>query len=200
MKMELLIATTNVHKIREFRDMLKSLPNIDVLSLHQFPDYIAPDETGALFQENAALKAEHAAKKLNMWVMADDSGLVVPALQGQPGIFSRRYAGKNATDAENRHKLLHEMRGLRQLERAAYYECCLAIASPEGLKKCVTGVCEGYILEEERGRNGFGYDSLFIKNDYDKTFAELEETNKNRISHRRKAFERLAGVLENLKS
>ncbi|CUI15712.1 Nucleoside-triphosphatase [Candidatus Protochlamydia naegleriophila] len=198
--MEILLATTNLHKIREFREMCKPFSHLEILSLHQFPSYIAPVETGKTFKENAILKAEHAAKQLNVWAIADDSGLVVPFLQGQPGIYSRRYAGPEACDADNRKKLLQEMARLTtQEDRSAYYECCLAVANSSGLKKCVQGVCEGFILTEAKGRYGFGYDSLFVKNDYEKTFAELDETIKNRISHRRKAFERLAAFLENLR-
>lgn len=197
--MEIVLATSNSHKIREFKDMFKHFPHLELLSLHQFPHYQLPEEVGKTFQENAILKAEHAAKALNKWVLADDSGLVVPALKGEPGVFSSRYAGLDATDADNRKKLLKNMQHLEDLARSAYFECCLAIASPEGLKKCVIGNCEGYILEHERGRNGFGYDALFIKHDYDKTFAELDEGTKNRISHRRKAFERLTLFLENLR-
>lgn len=198
--MEIVLATTNSHKVREFKDMLKLFPQLEVLTLHHFPGYEVPKETASTFQDNAIIKAEHAAKTLQKWVLADDSGLVVPSLQGQPGILSRRYAGPQATDAENRKKLLQAMQGFDMLKRAAYYECSLAISSPGGLKKCVTGICEGFISIEEKGRNGFGYDPLFVKNDYDKTFAELEEATKNRISHRRKAFERLTSFLETLKA
>jgi XTP/dITP diphosphohydrolase len=197
--MEIVLATANLHKVREFREMFKSLSHLDVISLVQFPHYTAPEETGADFKENAILKAEHAAKSLKRWVLADDSGLVVPALKGEPGVFSRRYAGETATDAENRKKLLQNMQHLEDVERSAYFECCLAIANEEGLKKCVTGLCEGTIIKEEKGRNGFGYDALFVKYDYEKSFAELEESTKNRISHRRKAFERLIPFLENLR-
>lgn len=179
--------------------MLKSLHKpYDVLSLLNFPEYTPPEETGLTFQENAILKAEHAAKALNKWVIADDSGLVVPALKGAPGVYSRRYAGEEATDAENRYKLLQSMQSLSDHERSAYFECCLAIAGPEGLKKVVTGTCDGFIILEERGRNGFGYDPLFVKHDYDKTFAEITESTKNKISHRRKAFEKLVATLETL--
>ncbi len=198
--MEILLASANLNKMREFRDMFKSLPHIELISLHQFNAYVLPEETGQTFKENAILKAEHAAKHLNRWVLADDSGLVVPALRGDPGVRSRRYAGPNASDLENRQKLLQAMKNLKGQERTAYFECCLALAGPTGLKKCVEGICEGYITTEPRGRNGFGYDPLFIKNDYEKTFAELDDNVKNRISHRRKAFERLLTFLETLKN
>src|SRR5262249_16037882 len=148
--------------------------------------------------ENVIKKAEHASQILQKWVIADDSGLVVPELNNLPGVLSRRYAGEDATDAENRQKLLAEMRHLKGLGRAAYFECFLALASPEGIKKCVSAKCEGLISEEEKGRNGFGYDPLFIKHDYDKTFAEIEEVTTNRISHRRKALEKLMPILESL--
>jgi XTP/dITP diphosphohydrolase len=121
---------------------------------------------------------------------------MVSSLSGTPGVNSRRYAGEDATDAENRHKLLTQLQGKHGHERSAYFECCLALASPEKLIKCVSGTCDGMILTEERGRNGFGYDSLFVKHDYDKTFAEVDEVTKNRISHRRKAFEKLKATLE----
>lgn len=196
--MEIVIASNNLHKIREFREMLKKFKFIDLLSLVNFPNYLAPPEIGKTFQENAILKAKHAAAALDKWVLADDSGLVVPALNGSPGTHSRRYAGEDATDSENRQKLLNSMQNFKNMERSAYFECCLALASPEGLKKCVTGVIEGVILDKERGRNGFGYDSLFVKHEYDKSFAEIDEATKNRISHRHKAFEKLMPTLESL--
>jgi XTP/dITP diphosphohydrolase len=196
--MQIVLASHNVHKIREFRAILKPLAGIDVLSLIDFPHYHLPPETGKSFEENVAIKALHAAKALDHWVLADDSGLVVPALQGAPGVYSARYAGENATDAENRKKLLLEMRHLKDGMRHAYFECWIALASPKGLKKIVKGVCEGVILEGEKGGQGFGYDPLFIKHEYGKTFAEMDEQTKNRISHRRKAFDRLLPVLETL--
>lgn len=195
---ELVLASTNVHKVREFRNMLKTLPRFDVLSLCDFPDYTPIAETGATFEENAILKAVAAAKALNRWVLADDSGLVVPALGGAPGIYSARFAGNDATDAENRKKLLDQMQHLLEEDRQAFYECSIALASPEGLKKCVRGICEGTLLTKERGGGGFGYDPLFIKHGYSKTFAELGESVKNRISHRRKALDKLYIYLESI--
>ena len=193
--MELVIASTNAHKIREFKAMLKHLP-YDVRSLLDFPAYVPPPETEATFEGNAKLKAIHAANALNRWVIADDSGLVVPAIGGAPGVYSARFAGDNATDLDNRKKLLGLMQHLLDEDRNAYFECCIVLASPNGIKKSVSGICEGTLLTQERGRGGFGYDSLFIKHGYSKTFAELEESIKNRISHRRKAFDKILPFLE----
>lgn len=199
-QLELVIASTNMHKVREFRTMLKSFARFDLLSLCDFPNYAPPEETGKTFEENAALKAEHAAKTLNRWVIADDSGLVVPALNGAPGVYSARYAGNDATDLENRKKLLDEMQHLMEEDRQAFFECCIVLASPEGIKKCVRGTCEGALLTKDRGGGGFGYDPLFIKHGYNKTFAELTESVKNRISHRRKALDKMVLSLESLMS
>ena len=198
--LQLVIASTNIHKVREFRTLLKPSLRIDLLSLCDYPDYIPPEETGKTFEENATLKACHAAKALNCWVIADDSGLVVPALNGAPGIFSARYAGNDATDLENRKKLIEEMQHLLDEDRQAFYECCIALASPEGLKKCSKGTCEGHILPNEKGGNGFGYDSLFVKHGYSKTFAELGEATKNRVSHRRKALDKILLALESIQT
>ncbi len=197
--MEVIIASKNVHKIREIRDILKDIPNIDFTSLLNYPDYEPPEETEETFEGNALLKARDAAQCFNKHVIADDSGLVVPSLNGLPGVRSRRYAGEDATDQENRDLLLESMKDLDNMKRAAYYECCLALVSPDGEGKIVSGRCEGNITNEERGSNGFGYDPLFIKNEYEKTFAELDEATKNRVSHRRKAIDQLQSLLESLK-
>lgn len=196
--MEIVLASRNMHKIREIRSILKSLSQIDFISLLNFPDYEPPEETGTTFQENAELKAVDAARALGKWVMADDSGLVVPALGGEPGVYSRRYSGEDATDRDNNKKLLEKMQGLKGVERSAYYECSVCLVDPVGEKKTVTGICEGHILEQEKGGNGFGYDPLFAKLEYDKSFAELNETTKNMISHRRKALDKIYIYLESL--
>lgn len=196
--MDLVIATKNAHKTRELRALLRGLPRFDFYSLSNFPDYVPPEETGTSFEEQAIQKATHAAKTLNRWVIADDSGLVVPALKGAPGIFSARYAGEDKSDVKNRRKLLKEMEGLEGEGRSAYFVCCIALSSPDGLTKCVKGICEGEIVLEERGGNGFGYDPLFRKYDYNQTFGELDETVKNQISHRAKALEKLRILLESL--
>ncbi len=195
--MELVIATKNFHKILELKAMIRhQFKEIEILSLRDFPEYEPPEEVGNSFSEIAELKAIHAANALEKYVLADDSGLVVPALNGEPGIFSRRYAGESATDKDNRDKLIQKMHGLSDDARFAYFECALSLAAPDHVVKTIRGVCEGHLLLESRGRGGFGYDPLFIKHDYNKTFAELEEDIKNRISHRRKAFDKLIPYLE----
>ena len=178
--------------------MLRGLPRVDLRSLLDFPSYTPPPETGTTFEQNATLKATHAAAALQRWVLADDSGLVIPALGGMPGVYSARFAGNDATDADNRKKLLEMMHHLLEEDRHGYFECWIALASPAGLKKSARGICEGRLLAQEKGGGGFGYDPLFIKHGYSKTFSELEELIKNRISHRRKALDKVLGSLEAL--
>jgi len=198
-KTPLVIATSNTNKMKEIREFLKPLP-FEFFSLRDFPNYVPLEEKGTTFEENASLKAIDAAKKLQKLVLADDSGIIVPSLKSDlkdvPGVLSKRYAHEKATDAENRKKLLRALRGKEGLDRSAYFECCIAIADPGGLKKCFRGRCEGIIVEMEKGNYGFGYDPLFQKYDYDKTFAELSLEIKNRISHRAKALEQAAIYLE----
>lgn len=193
------IATSNMGKFRELRDMLREVEKeVEFLSLQYFPDYKAPPETGTTFEENAVLKATDAARQLNQLVLADDSGLVVPALDDQPGVYSARYAGPHATGAENRKLLLANMGHLTDLQRQAYFACGLAVADPSGLLLYEEARVEGEILTEQRGSSGFGYDPLFLKYGYSHTFAELDEATKNRVSHRRKAVDRIAPRLSNL--
>jgi XTP/dITP diphosphohydrolase len=196
--LELIIATANLHKVREYRDLLKNFPSLDILSLIHFPHYKFAKTEAATTAEMALAKALQAARELNRMVLADETALMVPALQGAPGLRSKGYAGPDATDAENRTKLLMDMRGLDGHNRTAYFECSMAIVTPEGLKKTSSGTSYGHITTEERGRNGFGYDAIFLKEDYDKTFAEMSDPIKNRVSHRGKALEKLFPFLESL--
>lgn len=196
--MEIVIASTNMHEIRELRAMLKSMRVFDIYSLHDFPTYTLPKQLGSTLQEIGCDRAIDASQAIGMVAISSYSGLIVPSLQGNPGIQSATYAGPAATDKENRNKLLVEMQNLQDTDRSAYLECWLAIASPSGLKKSVQGVSEGVILSEERGNHGYGYDSLFLKHDYSKTLGELEEETKNRISHIRKAFDKLQLSLNTL--
>jgi XTP/dITP diphosphohydrolase len=199
-KVEVVMATHNLHKLREIKEMLKVFPWIDLVSLRSFPNYTLPAETGVTFEENALLKARDAAKVLNRFVLADDSGLVVPALNGAPGIHSARYAGADATDLENVQKLLKEMECLEDIDRTAYFACVLVLCGPSSFEKIAIGTSEGSIAKKPRGNHGFGYDPVFLKHDYDKTYAELDEATKNRISHRRKAFEKISLHIVSLKS
>ncbi len=196
--MEIVIASQNLHKIREIRAILKPEHPFDYLSLLDFPEYQPPEESGETFENNAFIKATHAANTLKRWVIAEDSGLVVPALENQPGVRSSRYAGDTASDKENRVKLINALDHIPENERVGYYFCALAFASPDGIQMQVKGSCEGSLLLKPRGSQGFGYDPLFLKYDYNKTFAEIDEETKNRISHRRKALDKLTPALENL--
>ncbi len=196
MNKTLVIASRNGHKIREIRSFLRVLPQYDIYSLLDFPNYTPPEECGSTFEENALLKATHAAQALGKWVLSDDSGLVVPALSGAPGIHSARYAGEEASDKENQKKLLLDMEGLEGIRRSAYLECCLVLANPEQVVKVIQGICEGEIVDKPHGSNGFGYDSLFVKHDYKKTFGQIEESIKNQISHRAKALEKIRLSME----
>ena len=194
---ELVLATTNGHKVTEYRDLFKRANlDFDVLSLKDFPNYRQPEEIYDTFEGNVKLKAEHAGRVLGKKVIADDSGLVVSALGGKPGVRSANYAGPNATFADNRKKLLQEMKGLKGLERAGYFECWIAMADENGVIFTVNGRCEGEIAEQERGGQGFGYDPLFVKHDWNRTFGEIDSATKNRVSHRFKAFEKLLLQLE----
>jgi len=194
---KLLIATRNGGKVREYRDLLSKY-KFDLYTLKDFPNYIEPPEDQDTFEKNALKKAQHAADTLNILTLADDSGLVVPALNGQPGVFSRRFAGVDATDAENRFKLKGLLKTLQEGERSGFFACSIALCQPFKCLKVVLAQCEGELLLEERGTHGFGYDSLFLKYDYNKTFGELDQQIKNRISHRKKALDKLDPILSNL--
>jgi len=194
--MKLLIATKNVHKALEIKAILKQLGSLDIFTLSDFPNYVPPEETGSTFEENAILKATHAAKELNMLTLADDSGLVVPALDGRPGVYSARYAGDHASSADNLKKLIGELKTLPEEKRFGAFECVMALADPDRLIRCCRAQCDGRLLTTPRGAQGFGYDPIFIKYDYNKTLAELKPELKNRISHRRKALDKVLLALD----
>lgn len=197
MKKSLVIASKNLGKVYEIKTLLKGLP-LDLLSLHdkKFINYVSPPENCPSFEDNAKQKALSVAKEFGTWAIGDDSGLVVPMLKEKsPGIHSARYAGEEATDKENRKLLLKNMKHLEGENRCAYFECSIALSSPEKIVFSTTQRVEGFIAKDERGRYGFGYDPLFIKHGYNKTFAEVEEFVKNTISHRKKAISLLIPVL-----
>lgn len=181
----LVIATTNNNKLREFQEILKDL-QIQILSLADFGPIPPVIEDGSTFEENAYKKALHTAKVLGLPAIADDSGLVVPALNGAPGVYSARYAGEGATDEDNCQKLLKELHDIQ--DRHAYFQCVLSIAVPSGPALTYEGQCGGTILHEKRGSSGFGYDPLFYYEDLGKTFAEMTMAEKNKVSHRGRAL------------
>ena len=181
----LVIATRNKNKLREFREVLKDL-QIEIRSLDDFGPIPEAIEDGSTFDENAYKKAIHTAKILGLPAMADDSGLVVDALNGEPGVFSARYAGENATDEKNCNKLFNALKGVEN--RRAHFQCVLSIAVPSGPALTYEGKCDGVIIDEKRGDNGFGYDPIFYFEEFGKTFAELSMEEKNKVSHRGKAL------------
>jgi len=181
----LVLATTNKNKVAEFKEITKDF-DIELRSLSDFGPIPQAVEDGETFDENAYKKAHHVAKILGLPAIADDSGLVVEALGGAPGVHSARYAGESAGDDDNVAKLLDEMHG--KSDRNAYFMCVLSIAVPSGPALTYEGRCDGRIIDERRGEGGFGYDPIFYYEELEKTFAELPMEEKNKISHRGKAL------------
>jgi XTP/dITP diphosphohydrolase len=184
----LVIATRNKGKTAEIRDLLKDFP-VEIKNLDDFGPIPTLEEDGETFDENAYKKASFAAKILGLPALADDSGLLVEALDGAPGIHSARYAGENATDEQRYLKLLEEMKG--KSNRDAAFECVISIAVPTGPALTYETRCQGLITESPAGSNGFGYDPIFFYPPLNKTFAQLTREEKSRISHRGKAFAEL---------
>lgn len=181
----LVIATKNKNKLREFKEILSGA-DIEVKSLDDFGPIPTAIEDGNTFDENAYKKAIHTAKVLGLPAIADDSGLCVEALNGEPGVFSARYAGDNATDADNIAKLLANLKN--EPNRKASFQCVLSIAVPSGPALTYEGKCDGVIIDTPRGNNGFGYDPIFYFEEFGKTFAELTSEQKHSVSHRGKAL------------
>lgn len=194
---EIIVATKNRGKARDFIGMFEPLGFI-VKTLHDYEEIEDVEETGTTFEENAVIKAEAVAKRLGRIVIADDSGLIVDALNGEPGIYSARYAGEHKDDEANIDKVLEKLKGVPDNERTARYYCALALAFPDGRTTTVNGTCEGTIRHERRGTNGFGYDPIFYMSQLDKTMAEITLEEKNQISHRAEAMRKLKDVLPSL--
>jgi XTP/dITP diphosphohydrolase len=192
--MQLLVATRNSHKLKELRALLKDL-DLDVLSSADVPGLAEVVEDADTLRENAIKKAVETARFAKKLTLADDTGLEVVALNGGPGVRSARFAGEKATYYENNKKLLAALAGLPMEKRAASFRCVVAVADENGLVDTVEGVCNGVIVDEERGGGGFGYDPLFIPDGQVKSFGELSPDVKNRISHRAKALQKAWAVL-----
>jgi XTP/dITP diphosphohydrolase len=196
----LVLGTRNRKKRQEIVEILGDLA-IELRDLSEFPDAPEVEEDGKTFEANARKKAEELAKHLHLWVLGEDSGLVVPGLNGRPGVLSARYAGKHGDDAANNQRLLAELAPLPDDRRAAYYVCTAALANPEGEILAVTeGRCHGVIIREPRGTGGFGYDPLFFIPEYHRTFGELSAPVKHALSHRARALEHLRPHLRRLMS
>ncbi len=194
----LVLATRNAKKRREIEEILGDLG----LALHDLSQYpAAPEvvEDGATFDANARKKAAETARVVGQWVLGEDSGLVVPALGGRPGVYSARYAGTQGDDAANNRKLLAELASLPAEKREAYYVCTAALADPHGeIHAVVEGRCWGRIINDARGEGGFGYDPLFLIPEYHQTFGELSACVKHALSHRGRALLHLRPTLRRL--
>ncbi len=192
--MEIVIATLNQNKMREFKALLKDY-RVTILSLTDIPHVPEIVEDGKTFRENALKKATVVARATGKLTIADDSGLEVDALHGRPGVYSARFAGAGADDAENNAKLLEELKGVPPDKRGACFKCVLGIATPQGETAFVEGECRGVIIDALRGHHGFGYDPVFLVPEYNQTFSEMPPEQKNSISHRSRALRKLLDIL-----
>ena len=194
---KLLLATSNPGKIREYRFLLDGL-GYQITTLTEEGIVKIVTESGNNYEQNARLKATTYAKLSQLTTLADDSGLEVDALNGEPGVKSARFAGEAATDAEKVSLLLAKLDGIPWERRTAHFKCVIAIATPEGQSKLCYGECHGMITLEAKGENGFGYDPIFFLPEMGKTMAELNLKTKNQISHRARASQKARHVLQRL--
>ncbi len=199
MSSKLLVATRNKHKVEEYKEMLAELGDITWLSLWDVKlDALEVDETGATFEANARLKAIAYCNASGLITLADDSGLVVDALNGEPGVYSARYGAPDAVTDQARYRLLlHNLRGVSYHRRTARFKCVVAIATPDGDINTVAGSVEGHIADAPCGNNGFGYDPVFML-DNGQTMAQLPSHEKHRISHRGRALQAALPILRAL--
>jgi XTP/dITP diphosphohydrolase len=194
----LVVGTRNPKKLGEILEILGDLP-IEVRDLSGWPNAPEVVEDGTTFEENARKKAVELARALNHWVLGEDSGLVVPALHGRPGVYSARYAGKQGDDAANNARLLAELAPLPDDRRTAYYVCSVVVSDPGGeVHATAEGRCHGLLTRQARGTGGFGYDPLFLIPEYHQTFGELSARAKHALSHRGRALAQLRPALRRL--
>ena len=197
--MLLVLGTHNAKKRIELEELLAP-HGFELKTLADFEDAIEVEETGTTFQQNASLKASEQAVNLGHWVMGEDSGISVVALDGRPGVYSARYSGEGATDEKNNEKLLSELDGIPLEKRTAYYTCHMTISDPQGnIVISCEARCYGRILFEEDGKNGFGYDPLFEIPEYHQTFGQLNPAVKRTLSHRSRAMRQILPKLLELK-
>lgn len=194
---QVIIATKNKGKAKEFEQLFAPL-GVEVLTLLDLRDVPDIEETGTTFEENAILKAEAIAQITDSYVIADDSGLIIDALDGRPGVFSARYAGDDHDDEANIDKVLLEMEGIPEPERKARFYCALALAKANAETMTVAGTCEGLIMKARKGTEGFGYDPIFYVPSEKRTMAQLPPEKKNEISHRSDALKKLEPQVKKL--
>ncbi len=192
--MKIIAATNNQGKVKEIKSILSGA-DIEVISLKEAGIEIDPEENGVNFEENALIKARAVVQASGMPAISDDSGLCVDVLDGGPGIYSARYAGENATDAQRIEKLLGELEGLPREQRKAFFVSVAAFVSPDGTEITATGTVDGYITEAPDGDGGFGYDPVFFATSLRKTFGAMSDKEKNSISHRFRAMTNLKAKL-----
>ncbi|MEN6461012.1 MAG: XTP/dITP diphosphatase [Syntrophomonas sp.] len=191
---KLLLATRNNNKKQELQELLSDL-KIEIVTLDDIEPLPEVEEDGVTFEENAIKKASVNASLSGLVTLADDSGLVVDALDGKPGVYSARFAGERANDEKNNQKLLMLLKDVQEAQRTARFKCVIAVCAPGGKTATVEGSCEGRIAMEPSGHAGFGYDPLFIPRNGEKSFAMLSAEEKNRISHRGKALQKAIPVI-----
>jgi len=195
---KLLLATNNQGKVGEYRSLLQSLP-YELVTLAEQGITTIVDEVGESLEENARLKATLLAAESQLLALADDSGLEVDALDGEPGRLSARYAGENASDKDRVNYLLLRLEGIPWEKRSARFRCVIAIATPAGEVEFCSGECQGFITLKPKGEQGFGYDPIFYLPELDKTMAELPLEIKNRVSHRGQAVRKVYQLLKRLR-
>lgn len=194
MKKQIVLATHNKGKIAEIQAIMRDF-HIDVLSMRDIPDIPEVEEDGDTFFDNALKKAREIATATGMMALADDSGLVVDALHGAPGVYSARYSGEDATDEKNNMKLMEEMKDIPDFRRTARFQCVMALYHPNGEWISTQGVCEGMIARKPSGSHGFGYDPVFFVPKSGRSMACLEQEEKNAVSHRGDALRKLRKML-----
>jgi len=193
--MKLVLATNNRHKIREISEMLSGL-DVDVITKDSYQDFPDVDETGATLEENAILKAEAIFEYTGLPSLADDSGLEVDAIDGEPGVNSARYAGPGCNFEDNNRKLLDALSGVSDEHRTARFRCVMAFCTGEGQTKLADGRVDGHITSTIRGKEGFGYDPVFEIPELGITFAEMSAEQKNSMSHRGRALEKAKSLIK----
>jgi XTP/dITP diphosphohydrolase len=192
---KLLLATRNPHKVAELQQMLDG-KGWQVVMLSDFKDMPDVEEDGATFEDNARKKARSAARRAKMWTLAEDAGLEVDALKGEPGVHSARYCGEGASDADRMRKVLDSIIAVPDERRTARFRCVMCLVDPAGNETCFEGRCDGRVAHHARGSAGFGYDPIFMPDGHGRTFGELGQSVKSQISHRARAMRQVIAFLQ----